>query len=103
MIKIYFDWNVLSQIKNGKHSELKQDKPTNWFIIPKEVEMLVKRLLIYFGTDLNNEGELKPDEYNNEKWDGRKWKFDNLTLRLQSINGYVQLYWDYEKEEKASR
>lgn len=24
MIKIYFDWNVLSQIKNGKHSELKE-------------------------------------------------------------------------------
>lgn len=81
---------------------LSQDKPTNWFIIPKEVEILVKRLLIYFGTDLNNEGELKPDEYNNEKWEGRKWKFENLTLRLQSINGFVQLYWDYEKE-KASR
>tara|TARA_B110000908_G_C10216461_1_gene433056 strand:+ start:48 stop:1469 length:1422 start_codon:yes stop_codon:yes gene_type:complete len=24
MIKIYFDWNVLSQINNGKHSELKE-------------------------------------------------------------------------------
>ncbi|MGB0850666.1 MAG: hypothetical protein ACPGTP_05435, partial [Bacteroidia bacterium] len=24
MIKIYFDWNVLSQMKNGKHSELKE-------------------------------------------------------------------------------
>ncbi|WP_055443195.1 hypothetical protein [Lacinutrix himadriensis] len=24
MIKIYFDWNVLSQIKNGKHTELKE-------------------------------------------------------------------------------
>lgn len=82
---------------------LSQDKPTNWFIVPKEVEILVKRLLIYFGTDLNNEGELKPNEYNNEKWDGRNWKFDNLTLRLQSINGFVQLYWDYETEEKASR
>ena len=23
MIKVYFDWNVLSQMKNGKHSELK--------------------------------------------------------------------------------
>lgn len=24
MIKIYFDWNVLSQMKNGKHTELKE-------------------------------------------------------------------------------
>jgi hypothetical protein len=24
MIKIYFDWNVLSQIKNGNRSELKE-------------------------------------------------------------------------------
>lgn len=81
---------------------LSQDKPTNWFIIPKEIETLVKRLLIYFGTDLNNQGEFKPDEYNNEKWDGRKWKFKNLILRLQAIKGFVQLYWDFE-DEKASR
>lgn len=75
---------------------LSQDKPTNWFLIPVEVTSLVKRLLLYLGPDLNNEGELKPEEYNNEKWDGRKWKFDDLLLRLLAINGFVQLYWDYE-------
>lgn len=75
---------------------LSQDKPTNWFLIRVEVESLVKRLLLYLGPDLNNEGKLKPEEYNNEKWDGRNWKFDKLELRLQAINGFVQLYWDYE-------
>ena len=77
---------------------LSQDKPTNWFFLNKEVETLVKRLLIYFGNDLNTDGELKLNEFNNEKWDGRKWKFGNLTLRLQAMNGFVQLHWDFEND-----
>ena len=81
---------------------LSQDKPTNWFIFNEEVEKLIKRLLIYFGNDIDNEGELKIDEFNKDKWDGRKWKFENLTLRLQSVNGFVQLYWDFENEKPAA-
>lgn len=73
---------------------LSQDKPTNWFLIPKEVEMLVKRFLLCFGADLNDEGELKLDELRFDKWEGRKWQFESFTLRLQGINGFVQLYWD---------
>ncbi len=80
---------------------LSQNKPTNWFIIDKEVEKLINRLLEYFGNDMENKMRLKTDEFNKEKWDGRKWKFGQFTLRLQAINGYVQLYWDYEKEKPA--
>lgn len=78
---------------------LSQDKPTNWFIIDEEVRRLVNRLLIYFGDDIENKGELKMNEFNKDKWSGRKWKFEKLTLRLQSINGYVQLYLDFENEK----
>ncbi|MBE7649176.1 hypothetical protein [Tenacibaculum finnmarkense] len=81
---------------------LSQDKPTNWFIIPKEVDILLKKLLIYFGTDLKKEGKLKPNEFNNEKWNGRKWEFENFILSIKAINGFVQLYWDTNKE-KANR
>jgi len=80
---------------------LSQDKPTNWFIIDEEVKRLVKRMLTYFGDDIDNEGELRMNEFNKDKWNGRKWKFDNLTLRLQSINGYVQLYFDFENGKPA--
>lgn len=75
---------------------LSQDKPSNCFIISKEVELLVKRLLKYFGNDINSDGELKPNEFNMERWEGRKWNFESLTLRLQAINGFVQLYFDYQ-------
>lgn len=75
---------------------LSQDKPTNWFIIDKEVRILVDKLLLYFGTDLEAKGQLKDNEFNVEKWEGRKWNFENLTLRLQGTNGYVQLYWDID-------
>ena len=75
---------------------LSQDKPSNSFIISKEVELVVKRLLKYFGNDINSDGELKPNEFNMERWEGRKWNFESLTLRLQAINGFVQLYFEYE-------
>ncbi len=77
---------------------LSQDKPTNWFIIDKEIKILVEKLLRYFGPDIEAKGELKADEFNREKWEGRKWKFENLTLRLQGINGFVQLYWDIDEK-----
>jgi hypothetical protein len=77
---------------------LSQNKPTNWFILDKEVDNLINRLLEYFGNDVENKMGLKKGEFNKKKWDGRKWHFEKFTLRLQAINGYVQLYWDYEKE-----
>ncbi|WP_152538702.1 hypothetical protein [Aquimarina macrocephali] len=80
---------------------LSQNKPTNWFIIDKEVEKLLDRLLKHFGNDIENKGGLKENEFNKEKWKGRRWKFENLSLRLEAINGYVQLYWDFEKEKPA--
>jgi len=73
---------------------LSQDKPTNWFLLTKEVELLVKRLLGYFGSDTNLEGELKQNEFDSEDWSGRRWNFETLTLRLICKNGFVQLYWD---------
>ena len=80
---------------------LSQDKPTNWFILNKEVELLLKRLLLFFGNDIDDEGELKPDEFDIEKWNGRKWKFGNTTWRLQGMNGFVQLYLDFENKKPA--
>jgi hypothetical protein len=77
---------------------LSQDKPTNWFIINKEVEILVGKMIKHFGNDFENEGKLREFEFNNERWNGRKWKFEKLTLRLQAINGHVQLYFDFENE-----
>lgn len=79
---------------------LSQDKPTNWFLIINEVEMLIRRLLTYFGNDKNMEGELKPNEFNKEFWTGRIWEFENYSFRLQAVNGFIQLYLDYDYEKE---
>lgn len=72
---------------------LSQNKPTNYFVIPREAELLVQKLIICFGSDINDKGELQEGEFNNDFWEGRKWRFDGLILQLIAINGHVQLYW----------
>lgn len=80
---------------------LSQDKPTNWFIIDKEVSELVNRLLKTFGPDLNCDGLFKMSEFDDGRWHGRRWKMGEITLRLIAVNSYVQLYWDLEAEKPA--
>jgi len=80
---------------------LSQDKPTNWFIIDKEVRELVNRLLKNFGPDINADGPFKMSEFDDGKWHGRRWKMGKITLRLMAVNNYVQLYWDLDAEKPA--
>tara|TARA_R110001606_G_scaffold398460_2_gene577574 strand:- start:19 stop:1473 length:1455 start_codon:yes stop_codon:yes gene_type:complete len=80
---------------------LSQDKPTNWFIIDKEIRILVNRLLVAFGPDINDDGPFKMSEFDDGKWHGRRWKMGEFTLRLIAVNNYVQLYWDLEMEKPA--
>jgi hypothetical protein len=80
---------------------LSQDKPTNWFIIDKEVGELVNRLLKTFGPDLNSDGLFKMSEFDDGRWRGRRWKMGQITLRLIAVNNYVQLYWNLEAEKPA--
>jgi hypothetical protein len=80
---------------------LTQNKPTNWFIIEKEVDLLMKRMILNLGIDSENEGELKKEEFSKDKWFGRKWVFNDFTLRLLATNGHVQLYLDMENTQKG--
>lgn len=77
---------------------LSQNKPTKYFVIAQEVELLVRKLTTCFGTDIDNTGELQDGEFNNDFWEGRKWRFKDLILQLITVNGHVQLYW-YQAEK----
>jgi len=56
MIKIYFDWNVLSQIKNGQHAELKEIVFNNdRFLIPFSTSHIGDIFASYTGEEKQSE------------------------------------------------
>lgn len=59
-----------------------------------EVKRLVENLNSFFGEDVEGLGSIKDDEFSNGNWDGRRWKLNEITFRLISVNGYFQLYFD---------
>lgn len=59
-----------------------------------EIRNLVKMLNEYYGNDIKNKGAMLEEELQTENWDGRIWKINDSQLRLVSLNGYIQLYFD---------
>ncbi|MCF8363709.1 MAG: hypothetical protein K9G70_13910 [Prolixibacteraceae bacterium] len=79
---------------------LTKDKPTNGkFILQKEVEALVENMMDYFGEDKDSMGIMSKVEFSQfDNWPGRSWILKYYTLRLVNMNGYLQLYIDFNNE-----
>ncbi|MDQ1165701.1 hypothetical protein [Flavobacterium sp. SORGH_AS_0622] len=74
---------VLGQI-NSKHYK----------IYSMEIKRLVNKISELLGKDIENIGEINFDEFQEEKWIGRKWKLKSISFRLQRLNGHFQFYID---------
>jgi hypothetical protein len=77
---------------------LSRNNPTHNFILDIEIQKLISRLIINFGTDLENFGEINEIELNDEEWKGRKWNNENIDLALQRLNGHFQFYLNFGEE-----
>jgi len=101
----FFNKLTLVKRKDGENPllVLQQHEPSNNTVYSMEIEHLVNSISSMFGNDIGNLGEVKVEELQQENWVGRKWKLDNLTLRLIRSNNEFQLYYDLKhdiKEEK---
>lgn len=73
---------------------LSQNKPDNFKIYSLELKKLGNEITKLCGIDIDNLGEINEDEFKSEIWNGRKWKFNEVILRLIKSNGHFQLYLD---------
>ena len=73
---------------------LSQNSPSQNRIYSMEIIRLVSKINNLLGEDIEKLGEVKEEEFKVEEWVGRKWKFDNITYRLQRAEGYFQFYYD---------
>lgn len=89
---------VFINSNNEQTTFLSQNKPTNFFVNDLEFKNLVDRLIIFFGIDDNQYGNLKYEELKEDNWKGRIWSFEKLKIRLSFLNRYAQLYFDTEEE-----
>ena len=104
----FFFFNYFNRIITFKSKDnddeftllLTKDKPTNGkFILQKEVEALIEDMVDYFGEDKDSMGIMTKDEFTQfESWPGRTWILKYYTLRLVNMNGYLQLYIDFNNE-----
>lgn len=74
---------------------LSKDNPTNGYTYRMEIIKLVTLLNKLLGNDIDNIGEAGYEEFKDEKWIGRKWEFNGISFKLVSLNGYIQLYIDF--------
>lgn len=49
------------------------------------------------GEDAEGLGGIKQHELEQEEWQGRKWKFDNISFRFIRTQGLYQFYYDYNE------
>lgn len=71
---------------------LSRNKPTNGQLYVMEITKVANELSGLFGQDVDNLGEVKENEFQEENWIGRRWKNNNTTFSLVSTNGHIQLY-----------
>jgi len=93
-----FNKVVVVQPANNEKSffYLSKYSPTNGIYTHSiEIKSLVKLLNTHFGVDLKNQGDVLDEELKTESWEGRKWKINDIHLRLMLLNGYLQLYFDF--------
>lgn len=73
---------------------LSQNGPSNRKVYLMEIKYLYKQLYEILGDDIENLGQIKEEEFKEVNWVGRKWKLDEITIRLIRPNGHFQLYFD---------
>lgn len=73
---------------------LSQNSSSQNRIYSMEVIRLVSKINDLLGEDIEKLGEVKEEEFKEDIWIGRKWKFDKITYRLQRTEGYFQFYYD---------
>ena len=73
---------------------LSQNGPSNHRVYSMEIQHLYKELCEILGEDIESLGQVKDEEFKEDKWIGRKWKLDDITIRLTRPNGHFQLYFD---------
>lgn len=76
---------------------LSRTNPSHHFTLAIEVEKLIARLNLSFGSDRDNVGELQDNELEGELFKDRIWGNDDLKWTLKRFNGYFQLYFNFKK------
>ena len=71
---------------------LSRVNPTNGGKYVFEITALVNEICDLLGPDIDNLGEVKASEFEEQEWMGRRWNVGDIIYRLISINGYIQLY-----------
>ena len=74
---------------------LSQNGPSNHKVYLIEIQHLYKQLSGILGNDIDNLGQIKDEEFKENDWIGRKWKFHGIILRLTRLNTHFQLYFDH--------
>lgn len=78
-----------------------QNTPSNHSGYSMEVQHLYRQLNQILGDDIENLGLIKDEEFKEKEWIGRKWKIDEITIRLTCPNGHFQLYFDIDDNTLA--
>mgnify|MGYP005812420405 CR=1 FL=1 len=60
-----------------------------------EIEKLSPKLYQALGDDIEQLGDIKQPELEQEEWQGRKWDFESISFRLIRTQGIYQLYYDF--------
>ncbi|RZK41663.1 MAG: hypothetical protein EOO61_05840 [Hymenobacter sp.] len=66
--------------------------PTNGGKFIFEIAALVNMICDLLGSDIDNLGEIKENEFETQEWIGRRWNVGDKIYRLASINDYILLY-----------
>jgi len=59
-----------------------------------EISRLAVHITELMGDDLDKFGEVSDEEFLEEPWKGRRWKWGENIFSLKSVNGHIQLYID---------
>ena len=77
---------------------LSQYTTSHFRVYLMELKKLYHTISITLGMDIDNYGEIAEDEFLQTDWKGRKWKLNNIELRLERLNGHFQLYYDFHED-----
>lgn len=61
-----------------------------------EIEKLSPKLYQALGDDIDQLGDIKQPELEQEEWQGRKWDFENISFRFIRSQGIYQFYYDFK-------
>lgn len=78
---------------------LSQYTTCHFRVYSMELKKLYHTISITLGTDIDNYGEIEEDEFLQTDWKGRKWKLNNIELKLVRLNGHFQLYYDLHEND----